>query len=65
MITGSFRIRSTHVLPEPRKFSAVNKVVDYKHDVRYRHDDSRIRNESEIIEGRCSNGRGRMTDQKI
>ncbi|XP_038884675.1 uncharacterized protein LOC120075393 [Benincasa hispida] len=59
-------LQQTHVLPEPRKFSADNKVVNYKHDVRYRHDDLRIRKEMEIIEGRWSDGRGqRMMGQKL
>ena len=55
------------VSPEPRRFSADNdEVVDYKHDVRYRHGDLRIRKEREIIEGRWSDGRGqRLTDQEF
>ncbi|KAL0557171.1 hypothetical protein IC582_005689 [Cucumis melo] len=54
------------VSPDPRRFSADNEVVDYKHDVGYRLGDLRIRKEREIIEGRWSDGRGqRMTDQRL
>lgn len=59
-------LQQKHVLPEPRKSSADNQLVDYKHDIRYRHDDLRIRKGREIIEGRWSNGHGqRTTDQKL
>lgn len=59
-------LQQTRVVPEPRKFHAGDEVLDYEHDLRYRHDDLRIRKDKETIEGRWSVGSGqRMTDQKL
>ncbi|KAG7032945.1 hypothetical protein SDJN02_06996 [Cucurbita argyrosperma subsp. argyrosperma] len=59
-------LQRTHVLSEPRKISAEDEFLDYNQDLRYMHDDLRIRIEREINRGKWSDGSGqRRMNQKL